>query len=55
MMSESKDTSHLIDFVNSDWQTVYHTLNDENKRALWRSVIKSITKTGKDSYNIEFR
>lgn len=53
-MRESRDTSHLIEFANSDWQTVYHTLNDENKRALWRSIIKSITKTGDNSYDIKF-
>lgn len=54
LSNEPRDNSHLIEFVNSDWKTVYHTLNEENKRALWRSVIKSITKTGKDSYDIEF-
>ena len=50
----ARDTSHLVEFVNSDWQTVYHTLTDENKRALWRSIIKRIQKTGINSYNIEF-
>lgn len=52
--NEFRDNSHLVEFVNSDWQTVYHTLTDENKRALWRSIIKRITKTGKNSFDIEF-
>jgi DNA invertase Pin-like site-specific DNA recombinase len=54
LKNDKRDNSQLIEFVNSDWQTVYHTLNDENKRALWRSVIKTIVKTGKNSYDIEF-
>lgn len=54
LVPQHRDTSHLIDFVNSDWKTVYFTLTDENKRALWRALIKSIVKTGENSYDIEF-
>ena len=51
---QKRDTSHLLELINSDWKTVYYTLTDENKRALWRSIIKKITKTGKNSYDVEF-
>ena len=54
LVPQKRDTSHLLELINSDWKTVYHTLTDENKRALWRSIIKSIKKTGKNSYDIEF-
>lgn len=54
LVPQTRDTSHLLEFINSDWRTVYDTLTDENKRALWRSIIKSIKRTDKNSYNIEF-
>lgn len=54
LVPQKRDTSHLLDLINSDWKTVYTTLTDENKRSLWRSIIKSIKKTGKNSFDIEF-
>ena len=54
LVPQKRDTSHLLDLLNSDWKTVYATLTDENKRSLWRSIIKTIKKTGKNSYDIEF-
>lgn len=39
---KTADISHLRDFLNSDWRNIYHSLNRENKRALWRNMIKEI-------------
>lgn len=36
------DISHLKDFLNSGWRNIYDSLNRENKRALWRNIIKEI-------------
>ena len=48
------DHSHLIDFINSDWKNAYESLTMENKRSLWRSLIKSIVYHGNKTYDIEF-
>jgi DNA invertase Pin-like site-specific DNA recombinase len=37
-----KDLTPLYEFVNSGWKNVYDTLDDKQKRALWRSVINYI-------------
>jgi DNA invertase Pin-like site-specific DNA recombinase len=47
--SES-DITILEEFLSSDWKTIYDSLDKENKRALWRNLIKEI-KLDKD-YNI---
>ena len=49
-----RDNSKLLEFINSDWKLAYNTLTPENKRALWQSLIKSIVKTGTNSFDIEF-
>lgn len=36
---KEKDLTPLHDFINSGWKNVYNTLDDIEKRALWRSVI----------------
>lgn len=36
---KEKDLTPLYDFINSGWKNVYDTLDDFEKRALWRSVI----------------
>ena len=36
---KEKDLAPLYDFINSGWKNVYDTLDDVEKRALWRSVI----------------
>lgn len=36
---KEKDLTPLYDFINSGWKNVYDTLDDVEKRALWRSVI----------------
>lgn len=40
---KEKDLSGLEAFLNSGWETVYHNLSREDKRALIRSVVKSMT------------
>ena len=47
-------TTHKIDFTEIDnvlcegWKGIYEKLNDENKRAFWRSIIKEIHLTWND-------
>ena len=48
------DHSHLIEFINSDWKNAYESLTRENKRTLWRSLIKSVVYHGEGQYDIEF-
>lgn len=36
---KEKDLTPLYDFMNSGWKNIYDTLDDVEKRALWRSVI----------------
>ena len=36
---KEKDLTPLYDFINSGWKNIYDTLDDVEKRALWRSVI----------------
>lgn len=36
---KEKDLTPLYEFMNSDWKIIYDTLDDVEKRALWRSVI----------------
>ena len=37
-----RDLTPLHDFMNSGWKNIYDTLDDKQKRALWRSVINYI-------------
>lgn len=36
------DLEVLREFLKSDFETIYHTLDDEDKRRLWRSIISEI-------------
>lgn len=40
--TEQRNLSAIKDFLNSDFKTIYKTLTDKEKRALWRSVIQEI-------------
>lgn len=51
---EIKDLSVMNDFLNSDFKTIYNTLNELEKRALWRSVIQEISVSGKEVKNVIF-
>ena len=51
---EERDLTTLNKFINSDFQTIYKTLKDVEKRTLWRSVIQEIRTSGKEIKNIVF-
>ena len=53
--SKFLDTETLEKFLNSDWRKVYHTLDRENKRSLWRNLIKRVYYNYEDkSFSLEF-
>lgn len=41
-IKEKVDTKHIEDFLNSGWKAIYKDLTKENRRALWRNLIKEI-------------
>lgn len=41
-VGKKEDITAIKDFLNSDWQLIYNTLEKENKRALWRNLIKEV-------------
>ena len=40
--SVSVDTAHLTAFLSSGWRSAYEIMSRENKRSLWRNLIKEI-------------
>ena len=48
------DVQHIKDFLNSDWKSIYNDLTKENKRALWRNLIKEITIDKEQNISITF-
>lgn len=49
-----KDLTVLREFLNTDISTIYETMSAEEKRYLWRSVIKEIQVNASGEYNIIF-
>lgn len=49
-----KDTSVLKYIIESDFKTLYETLDDEDKRAFWRYVIKEIHVDGNTIVSVDF-
>lgn len=41
-VSKKEDVTAVKEFLNSDWQLIYNNLEKENKRALWRNLIKGV-------------
>ena len=39
---EDKDISHIDDILSMDFESIYHTLEDTEKRYLWQSIIDHI-------------
>ena len=39
---DDKDISHIDDILNMDFESIYHTLEDIEKRYLWQSIIDHI-------------
>lgn len=40
--SKSVNTAHLTAFLSSGWRNIYDNMNRENRRTLWRNLIKEI-------------
>lgn len=40
--SKKVDTAHLTAFLSSGWRNIYDSMKRENKRSLWRNLIKEI-------------
>lgn len=52
---KEKDLTPLHDFINSGWKNIYDTLDDVEKRALWRSVIEyMLVDLEKKQFEIKF-
>lgn len=51
---EKKDLTALKTFLQSDFRTIYSTLNDTEKLTLWRSVIKEIRVSGNQIVEVIF-
>lgn len=49
------DLEVLREFLKSDFETIYHTLDNEDKRRLWRSIIKEIHISKGNIEHITFR
>ena len=49
-----KDIEFLKEVLNSDFKTVYNTLDAEDRRAFWRYVIKEINVKGNDVVSVVF-
>lgn len=51
---EKVNINELRDFINSDFKSIYSTLNDKEKQSLWRSVIDRIIVRGSKVKTIFF-
>lgn len=52
---KKKDYSKIKEFLNSDWQTIYKTLENKEKRELLFSIIEKIIFNSKEDFKIIFR
>ena len=50
-----RDLSTLRDFLESDFETIYATLEQEEKRQLWRSIIDTLEVEGHNVVKINFK
>ena len=51
---EDRDLTHIIKVLNMDFKHVYETLDDDDKRAFWRNMIKEIHVEGNDIVSVVF-
>ena len=49
-----RDITIMQETLNSDWRTIYKTLDDEDKRAFWRYVVKEIKVEGNEVVSVVF-
>ena len=52
--TEKEDITILQEFLNSGWKNIYDELNRENKRALWRNIIKEIKVREDFTFHVDF-
>lgn len=50
-----RDLAPLREFLNSDFETIYHTLEQDEKRQLWRSIIDHLVVEGNNVVDIVFK
>jgi epoxyqueuosine reductase QueG len=50
-----KDLTKLKEFLASDFTSIYTSLSREDKRQLWRSIIKEIHFEGNNPVSVDFR
>lgn len=48
------DVSNLKDILETDFKSIYQTLDDKDKRRFWRQLIKRIHVEGNDIVSVEF-
>lgn len=53
--NSNKDFTRLKEFMNSNWLSIYNTLENKEKRELLFSVIDKITFNSKEDFKIEFK
>lgn len=51
---ENRDLSSLVDMLGKDFESIYETLNAEEKRRFWRTLVKRIKIDGNEVDSIEF-
>ena len=49
-----RDITIMQETLNSDFRTIYKTLDDEDKRAFWRYVVKEIKVQGNEVVSVVF-
>lgn len=52
---EKMDFSKLKEFLESDWQILYHKLENKEKREFWMTIIDSIVFESKEKLEIKFK
>lgn len=50
-----RDLAPLREFLNSDFETIYHSLEREEKRQLWRSIIDHLVVEGNHVVDVVFK
>lgn len=53
-VGKKADITAIKEFLNSDWQLIYDTLEKENKRALWRNLIKEVMLDSEFNISLNF-
>ena len=53
-MPENKDVSNLKEMLETDFKSIYHTLDDIDKRRFWRSLIQRIYVKDNSIVSVDF-